>query len=465
MKAGKLLEVLTESSPLMLGVNLGRTAAQLSGLMAGADLDTLRRYEWLRFPKIEDYFSSGYQHRSLPYWTAMLRTASYIGSHIIETLKRAQQAPERVIWHEDTVAPDILCAMDLVPILVELVPLYLPALNVHLGEHYIDVAENAGYPADICSLNKLSLGMVLEDQLPPPRAIVANNAPCDGGMSSYNVIERVCGVPSFRLDLPYNFDQDRAVAYYQRELTRMISWCEEQFGWKLDIDRLREICTEKNRYLEYSLELWDLLRCRPAPLGGEPMFNCHLAFHYGGGSPQTTQLMRDMLHLARRAHERGRGGIPDERHRVILWNPPTAMYPQIWPYLERTYGAMVVMDMMTFHQHRFIDTSSEHTMLRDLARIMAACPMARHTRGPYENFFRELYLSYESFCADMIVMAAHQGCKNTRALLGIMREQCRKRGMPLLIIDYDLCDTRVTSPDMIQRMIDDFMENVMGERT
>jgi hypothetical protein len=88
-------------------------------------------------------------------------------------------------------------------------------------------------------------------------------------------------------------------------------------------------------------------------------------------------------------------------------------------------------------------------------------PMARHTRGPSENFFNDLFHLYEQFSLDMIWMAGHIGCKNTMALNGIFREKCRERGIPLLIINYDLADTRVVSPAQVRRQAEEFMENVM----
>jgi hypothetical protein len=42
----------------------------------------------------------------------------------------------------------------------------------------------------------------------------------------------------------------------------------------------------------------------------------------------------------------------------------------------------------------------------------------------------------------MIIMGAHQCCKNTRAVLRILRESCRRQDIPLLIIDHDICDAR-----------------------
>ena len=100
-------------------------------------------------------------------------------------------------------------------------------------------------------------------------------------------------------------------------------------------------------------------------------------------------------------------------------------------------------------------------MLRGLAQFMMQGPMAQHTRGPAENFFSDQFHFYEHFHLDMIWMAGHIGCKNTQALSGMFREKCRDRGIPLLIIDYDLSDTRIVSPEGIRTQVDQFTETVM----
>jgi len=165
--------------------------------------------------------------------------------------------------------------------------------------------------------------------------------------------------------------------------------------------------------------------------------------------------------LAEKNARAGKGALAGEKRRVILWNPPTLCLPDLWVWAEQKYGCAMVMDMLSFNRHPFIDTSTPDAMLRDLARIIMAGPMARHTRGPAENFFSDLFHIYERFCADMIWMAGHVGCKNTMALNGMFRETCREKGIPLLIINYDLHDTRVTSPEQIRAQVDSFMETVV----
>jgi hypothetical protein len=101
-------------------------------------------------------------------------------------------------------------------------------------------------------------------------------------------------------------------------------------------------------------------------------------------------------------------------------------------------------------------------MLHGLAQIFMQGPMAQHTRGPVEYFFDDMFFIHEHYSTDTIWMAGHIGCKNTQALLGMMREKCRRRNIPLLTIDYDLGDSRVVSADGIKEQVTMFMKTVMG---
>jgi hypothetical protein len=352
--------------------------------------------------------------------------------------------------------------MDLEPFMVEMLGITLPLIDRVLGESLIDEAENAGIPPDACALPRISLGLALKGQLPPPLAVVSSNSPCDAGMSSYAFFEALSGVPAFRLDLPYRFREQRAVEYYVGELKRMIDFLQEHTPGRMDWDRLKEICEERNRAMESQLELYDLLRSRPAPLGSEVVYLSNLVFAtLLSGTRLATESYQGIVRHARESMNAG-GGLEDERHRILLWNPATLVYPELFTWAEREFGAIMVMDMLSFHRHPFIDTRSPDTMINDLARILMQGPMARHTLGPVEYFFEDLFFICEHYFVDAIWMAAHIGCKNTRALLGMMREQCRRRRIPLLVIDYDLADARVVSPEALQEQVVRFMEVVMS---
>ncbi|MBW1990502.1 MAG: 2-hydroxyacyl-CoA dehydratase [Deltaproteobacteria bacterium] len=370
--------------------------------------------------------------------------------------------PEKTVIHEDLIPPEILFAMGLTPWMAELIGIAVPMIQADFAEQFIDEAENLGVPPDTCSLPKTTIGLALKDEMPQGVAMVTSNMPCDGGMASYTVLEKKLSIPTLRLDVPFNFYDERAVAYFADQLKDMVAWLEEHTPGRMDWDRLAEVCEERNRAAAYETELWDLLCEKPAPLAADAVCLSHLMFMIAmPGQPRSTKVFKKLLEYARAIRAAGKGALPDERYRAVLWNPPTLIYPELFVWAEQAYGVALIMDMLSYNRHPFVDTSSPDSMLKDLARIIMEGPMARHTRGPMENFFGDLFSLYERFSLDMIWMAGHIGCKNTMALSGIFRERCRERGIPLLVINYDLSDTRVVSPAGLRQQAESFMETVM----
>lgn len=435
------------------------------GLRARPDrlLGAWRRYPWLRtllqVNRLGDRMTRGRRGR---YREANAMVISGILSEIVDMLAGILERPEATVLHEDLVPPELLFGMGLVPWMPELLGIMLPLVDPPFMEPYIDRAEEEGLPPDLCSLPKSTTGLVLSGHMPPAVAMVTSNMPCDGGMAQYALFERELGIPAFRLDVPHHFHDERAVDYFATQLRELIHWLEAHTPGRMDWDRLREVCAERNRAVEHELELWDLLRARPAPMAAETVYLSHLMFGIGRpGTPRGTAVFRRIAELAASNLREGRGALSDERFRVALWNPPTLIFSDLFAWAEPRWGIAMLMDMLTYHRHPFVDIRTPDTMLRDLARIVMQGPMARHTRGPAANFFGDLFHFTKELSLDMIWMAGHIGCKNTQALMGMFREECRKRDIPLLVIDYDLSDTRVVSPAGIRQQVDRFMETVM----
>ena len=367
-----------------------------------------------------------------------------------------------MILAEDMIPPEIFRAMGLRPWTAELLGMLLPMLEPGGVERYIDVSENEGMPPDICSLPKSTMGIALKGEMPPVRAAVASNLPCDGGMASYNLIEREMKVPMYRLDIPYNFYDRRAEDYFIGEIRDMIAWLEEQTGRRMDWERLRSICDERNRMAELELELWETVRARPAPMSAESIYLSHLwNFNLFPGTRESTRLYERLLDMAHSNLTAGRPAVPGERYRAALWNPPLIHFIDLFNWAESAYGVSLIMDSMSYNRQSLIDTGTDDSTLRGLANIIMQGPMARHTRGPAENYLEDIFHIYRHFDLDMIWVAGHIGCKNTAALNGMLREKCRAAGVPLLIIEYDLTDPRIVPRDAIIRQVESFMENVM----
>jgi len=389
-------------------------------------------------------------------------TVHSIAVAVVDQLHDIAYHLESMIINEDLVPSDIANAMGLKAWIMEVMGIMLPILKPEADLQYIDAAENAGLNPDACSLPKATVGMVLKRHMPEGVAIVSSNMPCDAGAGSYATIQREYKLPIYRLDAPFHFYNERAEQLFAKDLMTMIAWLEVHTPGRMDWERLREICQGRNRMLELELELWDMLRARPAPLAGEAVILSHLwHFNVTPGHPKAVKHYERLVKLARRNVEKGRPATKHERYRAVLWNPPFCHFVDLFSWAERTYGLVMINDSMTYNHHEPIDTTSPETMLKGLSRTILQGPMVRHTRGPAENYLDDIFRMVKQFDLDMVWVANHVGCKTGQAMNGILRERCREKKIPLLILDYDLMDPRIVSHDNMVRQVEFFMDNVM----
>jgi len=400
--------------------------------------------------------------RSGLYLESMCMTVHTVATTLAELLEDIFYHKDLLIINEEMVPPDIARAMGLKVWLLEAMGILLPILSGESDLKYIDEAENAGINPDACSLPKATVGMVLKGHMPTGSAIVSSNMPCDAGMASYSLIAQELGAPIYRLDVPHNFYHERAEKLFVEDLKGMIAFLEEHTPGKMDWDRLREICEGRNRMLELELELWDMIRLKPAPLAAEAVILSHLwHFNLFAGHNTSIKHYESLVALARRNLSKSVPATRNERFRALLWNPPFPHFIDIFNISERTYGIILINDSMTYNHHDPIDTSTPETMLRGLGRTIMQGPMVRHTRGPAENYLDDIFRMVRQFNLDMVWVANHVGCKSAQAMNGILRERCRELKIPLLVLDYDLLDSRIVSREGMMSQVDFFMENVM----
>jgi benzoyl-CoA reductase/2-hydroxyglutaryl-CoA dehydratase subunit BcrC/BadD/HgdB len=417
-----------------------------------------RKYPWMPMAaRIH-----GLMDHAMNYRDCMGEAIRVLLRYMSSVLEAHARHPEDLVWHEELLTGEIPRAMGFTPFMTESLGLIFPLLDRDAAVPYVDRTENAGFPADMCSFVKNSLGQVLADELPKPRLILTTNSPCDSAMAGYVPIEKQLGVPIFRLDHPFETNE-RSLDYYARGLWKMIDFLEEQTGRKMNFDRLKEICEERNRASEYLLEFRELMRSRPAPIGGLMLTMSILGHQVMAGTKDTTRFCKYLRDETKRRVENKVGAVQDERIRIILWNPPFLIDGGLFDWMEQTFRAVVVMDMLSYRSYSIIDTSSPESMIRGLAYDMMKGPMARHTRGPARNYYEDLIRLYGEYEADMVFIASHQGCKNALALAGILRDLFRKKDIPLLDIQYDLVDPRITSPEEIRNQVSHFMETIMAD--
>jgi benzoyl-CoA reductase/2-hydroxyglutaryl-CoA dehydratase subunit BcrC/BadD/HgdB len=356
-------------------------------------------------------------------------------------------------------APEIYVAMDLPWYMIMNFP-FMPVSVASLLED-IDKTEEIGLANDMCSAIRLAILAVENGTAPPPTAVVGLLHPCDGIAMLHNVVEHNKlwrDVPMFSSDPPY-FEDERSIEYYTAEMKRMTSFLEEHTGHKLDVDRLREVVEESNKQYELWMEYNELRRAVPCPHGWGTGSSCMGAAQYiGVGDPRATAWFRTLIQDAEQRVREKRGWLQDERIRVFWFDvPPLGWKREVIDWCEREWGANFVMDMFGYTPYSLIDTSSEDSMIRGLAkRAVYDTPMIRQAQGVADNFLNDIARIVEDYKIDCVVWPGHVGHKDSNAAVGIMREFCRDLGVAFLTIGVDLYDIRYTTTDEIKHKVDQF---------
>jgi benzoyl-CoA reductase subunit B len=99
------------------------------------------------------------------------------------------------------------------------------------------------------------------------------------------------------------------------------------------------------------------------------------------------------------------------------------------------------MDMLGYTPYTLIDTSSEETIMRGLAkRYLCDVPMIRQVHGTADNYVNDIARVVKEYRIDCVIWPAHMGHKDGAAGIGIMRKVCSDLGVPSLDLGLDLLD-------------------------
>ncbi len=356
-------------------------------------------------------------------------------------------------------APELFAAMDLPWYTLSQLPV-MPTSEAYIQED-IDEAERIGLGTDMCTLMRLGINNIEAARVPVPTAFIGLLSPCDGANMLHQAIghnQDWCSVPAFCTDPPYYKDA-RGLDFFASELRRMVTFLEEHTGAKFDIDRLREVIEESNKQYDLWMEYNELRRAVPCPFSAAKGSQaCNVAQNFMVGEPRGTEWFRQLLDVTEKRVKDGRGSIPNERVRLFWFDIRSLWFPEVTEWLKEEWGVCIVMDMTGYAPYTLIDTSSEESMLKGLAkRNLCDVPMVRQAQSTAENFANDIIRVVRDYKIDCVVWPAHMGHKDGAASVGIMRETCRELRVPFLYLGLDLFDRRYTTVDEVKDRFNKFL--------
>jgi hypothetical protein len=132
-------------------------------------------------------------------------------------------------------------------------------------------------------------------------------------------------------------------------------------------------------------------------------------------------------------------------------------FGELVPWLEQEWGGVIAMDMVSYCPYELVDTSTEDSLFRGLARrAFEDGPMVHQARGLADNVIHDITRVVKDYKIDCVVFPGHMGHKDMSASTSLMRETCRDLGVPFLYLGIDICDKRYTSVEDIKGKFSQF---------
>jgi len=384
----------------------------------------------------------------------------HIKSVISDFIKKAGEGLP-IVGHHFAFPTEFLYAFDCVPVCIEATSYLLSALLPDGSEPYYDLITNWGHPFHTCSSQKGVLGMTLDD-LFRFDAIITPTAPCDNTYASYPFFRYHKKIPVITPDLPF-LKAEKSYPYLGEQIKLGIEELGRVIGQEPDYDKLRRAIEIENQIYGMQMEIFELKKALPCPV--ENMFNAMAAAAaiYLSGRPEKITFYEEMLAIAKKRYKLKEHHAGDEKIRSI------------WPYmiiffdlglcewLDRELGMSILFDIFNYNFAEPIDTTSDlETMFNGMARKTMEAPMVKQSAEFYYSFIDECVQLAKEFSADCFIFTSHLGCKQFGSVPQILREALRDEvGIPMLLIDLDVGDKRMTSEKIIKDKIKLFAQTLL----
>jgi benzoyl-CoA reductase/2-hydroxyglutaryl-CoA dehydratase subunit BcrC/BadD/HgdB len=385
---------------------------------------------------------------------------------LVQTVRQGE--PWIASWY--SLGPEIMSAMDLPWYCIGTSLLAAPFLGIN--EHYVEdleACDRLDIPTDSCTLLRLGVYAVEAGLVPRPTAILGATGPCDSFGLYHDAVrnrKEWQDTPIFIFDPAY-WNDERSISYAADQLREMVSFIEGHTGKTLRMGRLREIVDETNRQYGLWADYNELRRAVPCPHGSFVGFAAFTVTQNASslvGSPMATRFIEALVADAEQRVREGRGAVENERIRLLWFDVRPTWVLGLSNWLEQECRANVVMDMYSFCPYTQVDTSTEESMFRGLAkRYVYDMPMIRQARGLAANFLEDIARIIEDFRINCFFYPGHMGHKDAAASLGMMRKLCQKLGVPFLAIGMDAWDPRYTTIDTMKDKMLQFFETMQFE--
>ena len=384
----------------------------------------------------------------------------HIRSVMNDFIKRSEEGLP-IIGHHFAFPTEFLYAFDCVPVCIEATSYLLSALLPDGSEPYYDLITHWGHPFHTCSSQKGTMGMTLDD-LFQFDAIITPTAPCDNTYASYPFFRYHKKIPVITPDLPF-LKEEKSYSYHGNQIKLGLEELGKVIGQEPDYEKLKKAIEIENQVTKTQLEIFELKKATPCPV--ENMFNAMAAAAaiYLSGRSEKIKFYDEMLEIAKKRYKSREHHAGEEKIRSI-WPYMIIFFDlSLCEWLDREIGMSILFDIFNYN---FADpitiNSTMEELLYGMGRKTMEAPMVKQSAEFYYPFIDQCVQLAKDFSADCYVFTSHLGCKQFGSVPQILREALRDEvGIPMLLIDLDVGDKRMTSEKIIKDKIKLFAQTLL----
>ena len=323
------------------------------------------------------------------------------------------------------------------------------------------VAEERGYSPDLCSYARCHIGSVLDPRnapqggLPKPDLLVASNNICGTVIKWYQVLAQELNVPFFLLDAPYQHGPhlpEHTAQYVAAQMEELIAWIQRHTGRSLNEKRFAQALVYSNEAVKLWRDVRDLCQAKPSPLNAPDLFLAMAPIVVLRGTKDAVTYYRKLKAEVDGRVARGEGAIFEERYR-LLWDNIA-----IWYRLFRLFnlftnaGACFVVDTYTNAWSASVDVDEP---ILGLARTYSTVYINQSLAARSE----QMKDMVQRFAVDGIVFHSNRSCKPySLGQYDLLEQVTAHTGVPGLVLEADMCDTRLYADEPIKNRIQAFLD-------
>lgn len=334
-----------------------------------------------------------------------------------------------------------------------------------IGPDVCGYAEDLGYSQELCSYARASIGSTEKPEevpmgsLPTPQILLACNNICGTVLRWYDAISEMTGAPVFLLDTP-PLERDQLPhhkEYVRQGVKRLIDFIETQFDRTLEDNRLQEVAELSSKAIGLWTQVLKACKNKPSPLNCADRFLTMAPVVSSRGTDHCTEFYEILVNEVEGRVKEGIGAIRDEKIRLLwdnipMWHDlkffnilasrgvsfPADTYTQAWS------GAVTGVDTSSIIDG-IVDVYSNVYLNKDLdAKVDKMCQLIK------------------DYDLDGFVMFSVRSCKRYSLGQLVSKELVAERtGVPGVVIEGDMVDSRVYNAAQIETRVDALLEMLM----